>query len=117
MEFRPSRRINLQGGSVLLEVVLALALFVGAATVISSGINAAIRSVDRVRLQSHAVNLAISIISEMQMHARPVAPVGPEPFPPPFEEWTFKIEVAQSEGSVETADSLRTVEVIIRHTE
>jgi hypothetical protein len=54
-------------------------------------------------------------LSEMQMHARPIAPIGPEPFPPPFEEWTFKIEVAQESGTMEGGDSLRAVEVIVRH--
>lgn len=104
-----------KAASVLLEVVLALALFVGAATIISTGLNASIRSVDRVRLQNHAANLAITILSEMQMHARPIVAAGPEPFPPPFADWTFKIDIAQDEGAMEGADSLRAVEVIVRH--
>lgn len=107
---------NSRSGSVLLEVILALALFVGAATIISSGLNASIRSVDRVRLQNHAVNLAITILSEIQMQVRPVAEIGPEPFPPPFQDWTYKIEIAQSDSAIDS-DSLRPVEVIIRHTQ
>ena len=106
-----------KSGSVLLEVVLALALFVGAATIISAGINASIHSVDRVRLQNHAANLAITVISQMQMHARPIAPVGPEPFPPPFQDWTYKIEIAQNENAIEGSENLRPVEVIIKHTQ
>lgn len=111
---RFNRRQN-QDGSVLLEVILALGLFVGAATVISAGLNASIRSVDRIRLQNHALNLAISVISEMQMHARPIAAIGPEPFPPPFQDWTFKVEIAGDPGSTDASDTLRPVEVIIRH--
>jgi hypothetical protein len=110
-----SRAALCASGSVLLEVVLALALFVGAATIISAGINASFGSVDRLRLQSHALNLAVTVISEMQMQMRPIAPTGPEPFAPPFQEWTYKIEVAQSEGAIYSSESLRPVEVIIRH--
>lgn len=102
-------------GSVLLEVVLALALFVGAATVISSGLNASVEAVYRLRLQTHASNLAISTLSEMQMHLRPIEAAGPEPFAPPFEDWTWQIEVGQPETSSLDADAMRKVEVIIRH--
>src|ERR1051325_9708343 len=115
---RPVRgfgRPHSQSASVLLEVVLALALFVGAATIISSGINASVQSVSRLRLQNHAANLAITLLSEMQMHARPVAWIGPEPFAAPIQEWTYKIEVGQNEGAMAEPDSLRPVEVIIRH--
>jgi hypothetical protein len=112
----PEHTSRCEKGSVLLEVVLALALFVGAATVISAGINASIRAVERVRLQNHAVNLAVTVLSEMQMHIRPVAPFGPEPFPPPFQEWTCKVEIAQTDAAPEAAGSLQPVEVIIKHT-
>lgn len=112
---RRSRRR--QSASVLLEVVLALALFVGAATVISSGLNASIQAVYRLRLETHAANLAVSVLSEMQMHARAIVDAGPEPFAPPFEKWTWKIEITQPETSPLEADAMRKVEVIIRHTE
>jgi len=100
-------------GSILLEVVLALALFVGAATVITAGINASLQAVERVRLQNHAANLAISLMSELQMHARPIAPIGPESFEKPFEGWLYRIALEQGEESIREAASLRPVEVIV----
>ena len=111
------RRNELARGSVLLEVVLALALFVGAATIISTGINASIQAVYRLRLETHAANLAISLISEMQMHARPVAPMGPEPFDAPFTNWSFRIEFSQLEGSGTDNETLVPVEVVVNHNE
>jgi hypothetical protein len=105
-----------RSGSVLLEVVLALALFVGAATIITSGINASMRAVERVRLQNHAINLAITVFSEMHIHARAVAAAGPEPFPAPFQNWTYKIEIAQSETAMDSPEALRQVEVVIKNT-
>jgi hypothetical protein len=104
-------------GSVLLEVVLALALFVAAATIITSGMNASVQAVHKLRLNTHAVNLAISVISELQMHARPLASSGPEPFEPPFEKWSWKIDVADLESGPLETDAIKRVEVTIRNNE
>ena len=104
------RRVH---GSILLEVVLALALFVGAATVITAGINASILAVERVRLQNHAANLAISLMSELHMHARPIAAMGPESFEKPFEGWLYRIALEQGPESISEAASLQAVEVIV----
>jgi hypothetical protein len=102
-------------GSVLLEVVLALALFLGAATVIMAGIHSSIAAAERLRLQTHASNLAISIMSEMRMHLRPIASIGPEPLPPPFDQWKYQIIVSQSQGNSMDPQALQSVEVVIRH--
>lgn len=102
---------------MLLEVVLALALFVGAATIISTGINASVQAVYRLRLETHAANLAISLISEMQMRARPIAPGGPEAFEAPFTNWIYRVELRQSENSGAESDALQPVEVIVSHAE
>ena len=80
---------------------------------ITAGINASVQAVHRVRLQNHAVNLAISLMSELQMHARPVAPIGPESFEPPFQDWLYRVAVEQGQESAGEPDSLRPVEVIV----
>jgi type II secretory pathway pseudopilin PulG len=100
---------------VLLEVVLALALFVGAATIISSGINASVQAVYRLRLETHAANLAISVLSEMQMGARPITAAGPEPCEAPFTNWNFKVELSQTQSGTAENEGLIPVEVIISH--
>src|SRR5436190_1651792 len=64
-----------------------------------------------------AANLAISVMSEMQMHARPIASVGPESFAPPFEKWKYQVIVSQAQDSPLEADSLQNVEVVISHSE
>ena len=93
--------------------MLALALFVGAATIISSGINASVQAVYRLRLETHAANLAISVLAEMQMRARPIATFGPELFEAPFTNWNYRVELTQSEAVLN--DELRPVEVIVSH--
>ena len=100
---------------MLLEVVLALSLFVLAATVITGGLNASVQEVERLRLNVHASNLATSVLSEMQMGIKGVDSAGPERFEAPFEMWTWQIEVSPLEDTAEVAVPLRSVEVIVRH--
>lgn len=110
-----AKRATWNRASVLLEVVLALALFVAAATVISAGMNASVQAVQRHRLNTHATNLAISILSEMQMHTRAIENIGPEPLEVPFEDWNYKIIVAPLQESSLENDAMQSVEVVISH--
>jgi len=120
-------RMRTQRGAVLLEVILALVLFVAAATVIAAGINASLDSVERLRLNTHAANLAVSVLSELQMGSKTLAATGPQQFQAPFEAWTWEVLAspldAKSAGFNSAATSrptdrgmaLTRVEVIIRH--
>ena len=101
--------------SVLLEVVLALALFVFAASVITGGLNASVQEAERLRLNVHATNLAISILSELQMGIKPVDAAGPEPFEVPFQMWTWQVQISPVEDGLENGLPLRNVEVVVRH--
>jgi type II secretory pathway pseudopilin PulG len=111
------RRKELLQGSVLLEVILALVLFVAAAAVVTSAVNASLDSVDRQRLTSHAVNLASSVLAELQIGARSAALVGPEEFAAPFEGWTWELELQPMESDAGETTPLTRVEVVIRHKE
>ena len=115
--YTQSARERVRAASVLLEVVLALALFIGAATVISAGISASVDAVHRVRLQTHAANLAITIMSELKIGARPLAAVGPENLEAPFDAWLYRVNLNASDTAVSESDSTRTVEVIVWHTQ
>ena len=59
-------------GAVLLEVVLALGLFVAGATIALGGLSTATDTVDRLRRELTAVNLASSLIAEVQLGVRPL---------------------------------------------
>ena len=116
-----------QDGAVLLEVILALVLFIAAATIIAAGLHASLDGVDRLRLNTHAANLAVSIISELQMGSKSLAASGPQNFQPPFDGWTWEVLAspldAQSAGfnpagrspAPEQSLGLTKVEVIVRH--
>lgn len=106
-----------EAGAVLLEVVLALTLFVGAAIVIGSALQASIAAVDRLRHETHAANLATTVLSEVQMGVRSLSSGGPEPFLPPFEKWTWEIVLGPAEEKFSAVTALQRVEVVIRHKE
>ena len=102
-------------GAVLLEVILALVLFAAAAAIIGAGIHSAINGVERQRLNAHAVNLAVSVISEIQMGLRTVESVGPDSFENPFEHWSWELILTPTETEAGEASDLTRVEVIVRH--
>ncbi|MBM3847098.1 MAG: hypothetical protein FJ405_12545 [Verrucomicrobia bacterium] len=101
-------------GAVLLEVVLALALFIAAVAMLSSALTASMQGVDRRRAQMHADNLAISTLSEIQMGIRSVAATGPEPMKPPLDAWVVRVVMAGDETDL-TGGGLPRVEVVVRH--
>jgi type II secretory pathway pseudopilin PulG len=99
----------------LLEVVLALALFVAASTVITSALSASVDETERLRLDAHAGNLAATILSEMQMGLQAVESSGPNAFDPPFAEWTWQAAVEPATDTTGVIGSLQKVEVTVRH--
>ena len=86
-----------ENGGVLLEVLMALALIVGASAVVTGGLQSAITSVDRMRNDVQGVNLAITVLSQIQMGIIPIESVESEDFESPFEGWSYDIVVEEVE--------------------
>ena len=101
--------------AVLLEVVLALVLFVAAAAVIAGAINAALEGVQHQKLRVHAANLAVTVLSELQFGLRSPESTGPESFADPFSDWTWQLALTPREDPTGEAGNLTVVEVIVRH--
>jgi len=102
-------------GTVLLEVILGLALFVVTVAIVSSGINSSVNAVERLRLSTHAANLSATVISEIKLGALPTLVADPEPFAAPFTNWTYQVQPL-AEGDPDSAGGLQTLEVVIRNT-
>ncbi len=102
-------------GAVLLEVILALALFVFATAIVSSSLHSAVERTARLHLQAHALDLAVSVLSEVQMGVLPLAPAGPEPFEAPFDQWTWQVEVSPFSFDTEDVSGLQLVSVVVRN--
>ncbi len=101
----------------MLEVILALVLFVGAAAVLAVAFNSSMEGVERQKRQQHAADLALTVLSEIQLGIRSAGPSGPEPFKLPFQNWTWQIATSSVEEEPGESSGLTHVEVTIRHTE
>ena len=108
-----------RAGSVLLEVMLAIVLFAAAAVVVGMGLKASMDGTERLRLSTHAGNLAVTVMSELQMGLRSLADSGPEAFGPPFEGWVWEVAAlpwGEAESTVAaSAATLMQVEVTVRY--
>lgn len=99
---------------VLLEVILALALFAATAAIVTGGINSSVNAVERMRFSVHAGNLAATVISEIKLGDRPALMLEPEPFDEPFTNWTCQI-LAGSGDEPGSPTPFQQVEVVIRN--
>jgi hypothetical protein len=114
MRFR-SPAFSPDTGAVLLEVILALVLFVAAATILTSGLSASLDQVERLRMQTHAADLAVSVFSEIQLGTKTLALSGPQPFEKPFEDWTWEAVALPAQTEPDEPGPFKKIEVIIRH--
>ena len=105
-----------RAGVVLLEVIFALSLFAAAAAVISSSFSACASSAGRLRLQAVADDLAVTLLSEMQLGLVEPVDDGPYDFEDPYEDWSWEI-VTSSMNDVIDIDGpvMMRVEIVIRH--
>ena len=101
-------------GAVLFEVVLALVLFSFAAIIIGNSFSSSLRSVDRMRNDLDAANLAISTLSEIELGIKPLETSPPTEFEEPFEKWTWQIEVTEPSENLDLGGGLSLVEVIVQ---
>lgn len=108
-------------GAVLLEVVLALVLFVLAAAIIGGGLSASINSVERMRLNTQAADLAATVAAELELGIRTLDETGPAQFDPPFDGWTWEIipttttTPSSTTTDETTAPTFVVVEIVVRH--
>ena len=102
-----------KSGVVLFEVILALVLFSFAAIIIANSFSSSLRSVDRMRNDLDASNLAISTLSEIELGIKPIETSPPTEFEEPFEKWTWQIEITKPNEDLDMGGGLTLVEVII----
>jgi len=113
---RGAVRAPRRGGVAMIEVLFALSLFAASTAVISSSFSACATSVSRMQLQAVADNLAISMLSELQLELLPAEDDGPYAFEEPFEDWTYEVVTAEMTDVIDIDGPVMTsVEIIIRH--
>ena len=119
------RRGAVRRGAVLLEVIISIALFVAAAGTLYAAIASSLRAVQRVRVETMASDLAVTVLSEIHMGLREPASEGPEAFVDPLEGvederltgWTWEIAVEEITSDDQELPGMTQVTVTITHTE
>ena len=89
-----------------------------AATVLGS-LNASIRAADTMIVESQATDLAVTLLSEIQLGVLPLASAPATPYDAPLEDWTWQVVVSPAENMsdpLSTGPELQLVEVIVTHT-
>ena len=101
---------------MLLEVVFALGLFAAVAAIVSGSFSACAASAQRLRTQAVADNLAVTLLSEMQLGLIPPEDDGPEFFEEPHEDWSWEVVTAEMDDVIDIdGPVMKSVEIIIRH--
>lgn len=103
---------------ILLEVVLAMTLFFGAALVILAGLSSSLSGIQRVQMEAQAADLAVTLLSEVQMGMVQLVSDGPSGYEDPaLADWSWQIAVEpyqERQLGLELPEFQR-VEVTIRH--
>ncbi len=112
----PARPPHTRRGAILLEVVLALALFTAGAGVVIGALSGSIRTVGELKTEARAADLAVSVMSQVQLGIIPATDAGPSPFDEETDlaDWTWQIVTSPADGGWANTD-LKRVEVVIHH--
>lgn len=112
----PLRQPARRRGAILLEIVLALAIFAGAATVVHLGLSRSMVAARRLRLDAQAENLALSKLAEIQAGIVETTASGPNNYDEAdanLTGWEWSVEIVTvSEGT--EAPPMRRVTVIVK---
>ena len=113
--FAGAHRPRSQGAAVLFEVLLALILFAAAAAVATGAFNASLTSLERQKYGSQGLNLAASVLAEVQLGIRTAGTDSPQPLEPPFADWTWETSVTPAATTAGTLTGASLVEVAVKH--
>lgn len=102
---------------VLLEVVAALAILVFAGAVVLGALHTAIRTAAELKREAVAADLAVTLLSRLELGIVPLQEQAAQPFEAPFEDWTWSVQQEQSVtgGGVTDLGDLKTLELVVRH--
>lgn len=108
--------LNSSGGAVLLEVIIALAIFISAAAVMVGATTASVNAARKLRLEAQAADLAVTQMSQIQMGVYPPASDGPTPFEDPLKDWSWQIVADTPENPPQGLPEFKRVQVVITYT-
>ena len=98
---RPTRLLpGARAAAVLLEVIFSLALFCSMAAVIVGSLNASLGALRQVRLEARAADLAVTLLSEIQMGLVALQDQGPQDYAEQdLADWNWQIVTSAVDNS------------------
>lgn len=100
--------------AALLEVLLALALFFGVAIGVMGGLGTSIKAARDLRLEAEAADMAVTLLSEIELGIVAAEEDGPTEYEEPLEDWTWQVAVTPVTSTL-TDLVLTRIEVVIRN--
>jgi len=100
--------------AALLEVLLALALFFGVAIAVMGGLGTSIKAARDLRLEAEAADLAVTLLSEIELGVVAAEEDGPTEYEEPLEDWTWQVAVTPVTSTL-TELILTRIEIIVRN--
>ena len=102
-------------GIVLLEVVIAMAMFFSAAAIILGGLSQSGRAMMRLKIEAQAADLAVTKLSEVQMRIVPLVSDGPTAYLDPMQDWSWQLVVESLDNPSMDLPEFKRLVVIITH--
>jgi type II secretory pathway pseudopilin PulG len=100
---------------VLLEVIFAIALLAAACGSIVGGLTACIRANRELWLESRAADLAVSLLSEIQMGLTAPVDEGPTDYLTPLEDWSWQVVTADLNPQTVAGAAMTQVQVTVTY--
>jgi type II secretory pathway pseudopilin PulG len=98
-----------------LEVLLAVVLFGATVAIATAAFNSSLESLDRQKRSTQALNMAASVLAEVQLGIRPSVSDGARPFEEPWQDWTWETSLTPMESATGGLTGSSMLEVIVRH--
>jgi hypothetical protein len=102
-------------GAVLLEVIFSVALMAAACGAIIGGFHACTQTNHELWLESRAADLAVTLLSEIQMSGGAVMDEGPTDYPAPFDDWTWQVATTDLDPQSDPAMTMMQIRITITH--
>jgi len=113
---QPPNAAAARDAAVLMEVVFALALLSLAGAVMSGGLSASFRAVERGRLVAQAADMAVTKMSEIETGQLQAANDGPNSYADEnLQDWTWQIVAAPLDDQPLQDVTMQEVQVVISH--
>jgi len=104
------------GGTVLLEVIIALGLFFVTAGIVFGGLSSSLNTARRVIVKARASDLAVTKLSEIALGLLEITDDGPNTYEEEdLQDWTWEIVTQDRESDGLLGVQETQVEVIVRH--